>query len=335
MHNLIASAARIIVSRPILSSVLNTVAYPPVIMPFYHAVSDTDRPHFKHLFSARRPDRFEADLDFFLKYYTPIAIDDLDCWMNEAKELPKSAFFVSFDDGLSEAYEYAAPILKRKGITATFFLISAFIDNKELFYRHKASLLINAFNKFSDQNVKRKIQETLTGLGKSAAARPKQAILSLKHQDNAAFDALAKLLNVDFAEYLQTRKPYLSSDQVRRLMADGFSIGAHSIDHPIFRDISLDEQLRQAKESLAFVNHTFGDTHRAFAFPFHAVDVKREFFEKLRPHASFTFGTAGFGLDKDRRHFNRIALEPAALPARLVMNIRLLKQIAKRQPFVH
>ena len=53
-------------------------------------------------------------------------------------------------------------------------------------------------------------------------------------------------------------------------MAKGFTVGAHSIDHPPFTEISGEEQTRQVVESIRAVDTWFAPAHKLFAFPFSA-----------------------------------------------------------------
>ena len=122
------------------------------VFPIYHMISDEDVSYVKHLYSYKNVKSFTADLDFFLKYYKPIDLTTLLISVKEKTELPKHSFLISFDDGFKELYDIVVPILKQKGIPATFFINKCFIDNKEMFYRNKASLLIEHFSKLTDQD---------------------------------------------------------------------------------------------------------------------------------------------------------------------------------------
>ncbi len=124
------------------------------IFPFYHIVSNDKVPHVEHLYPIRTTQKFEQDLDFFLNHYTPIEIDDIIDSTLHGKPLKKNSFLLSFDDGLSEVYDIIAPILLRKGIPAIFFINSGFIDNKDLFFRYKASILIEKLKNDNSYNEK-------------------------------------------------------------------------------------------------------------------------------------------------------------------------------------
>ncbi len=103
-----------------------------IIFPFYHSVSDEDVVHIKHLYPSKNIISFINDLDFLLKYFIPLSIDD---FLSKNYDPDQNYFVLSFDDGLRKMFDVVRPILNKKGIPAIFFLNSAFVDNKDLFYR--------------------------------------------------------------------------------------------------------------------------------------------------------------------------------------------------------
>ena len=56
--------------------------------------------------------------------------------------LPKNSFMITFDDGFRELYDIVAPILQEKKLTATIFLTRNYLDNAELGYDNKKSLIL-------------------------------------------------------------------------------------------------------------------------------------------------------------------------------------------------
>lgn len=50
-----------------------------------------------------------------------------------AKDLPKDAFAMTFDDGYRDNIVHAAPVLKEHGMRATVYLVSSMIDSEEPF----------------------------------------------------------------------------------------------------------------------------------------------------------------------------------------------------------
>ena len=113
----------------------------PVIFPFYHVVSDEYLPHIRHLYRYRNVDQFEKDMDELLAIFEPLSLTE---YLEEPeRKRGRRCMVLSFDDGLWECHQVIAPVLRKKGIPAVFFLNNQFIDNQGLFYRYKASIIID------------------------------------------------------------------------------------------------------------------------------------------------------------------------------------------------
>jgi peptidoglycan/xylan/chitin deacetylase (PgdA/CDA1 family) len=248
-------------------------------LPMYHLVTDDGEEvaHTRHLYRHRCARQFEADLDLLLRAFTPISLDALVEHLEAGVPLPRRSMFLSFDDGLRQQFEIIAPILLRKGVPATFFITGDFVDNATLFYRFKASLLIDALTGAEERLLER-IGSRLRLPG-SDHARCVGAILRVGHANRGVLDELAEILELDFDEYLARQRPFLTADEISSLVAAGFAVGAHSLDHPHYAELPLDEQLRQTRESVDYVRSTFGAGPAAFAFPFSDEGVGRPFFE--------------------------------------------------------
>jgi peptidoglycan/xylan/chitin deacetylase (PgdA/CDA1 family) len=278
-----------------------------IILPFYHAISNENLSHIKHLYPVRNEQTFRKDLDFFLKNYNPIDVHQLQAHIDGKQKIKANSFFLSFDDGLSEIFHMVAPILLEKGIPATFFLNSAFIDNKDLFYRYKASLLIDALKEKQYSDVV--LNEVKSHLEQNRSLNLHEQILSVNYNNKFVLDKLAELLEVSYTSFLQNNKPYLTSEQIKTLIKQGFTIGAHSIDHPQYNTISLEEQVTQTKKSVQYIADTFGVTKNIFAFPFTDNGVSIPFFDAIHPYVDLTFGTAGMKKDVVKTNLQRIPME--------------------------
>ncbi len=272
-----------------------------LFLPFYHSIGEVEYlPHIRHLYQPRNAKQFEKDLDFLLKHYQPIGLEALWHSVESRKLIEKPSFFLSFDDGLSEVYHIAAPILKRKGIPATIFLNSAFVDNKALFYRYKMSLLMDFFKK----NPAR-LQEIF----KDSRAIPDLSFISFELR--FLLDQFAKEVGLNFDDFLEKRKPYLSSTQIQRLAKDGFTFGGHSVNHPMYNEISFKDQLTQTKKSVRFASKKSQAAVQSFAFPFTDHEVTKTFFRwaKSKNYFDLSFGTAGLKIEAFPFHFQRFGME--------------------------
>ena len=301
-----------------------------LIIPFYHIISDENVPHIRHLYPVKSVKSFIRDLEFLLKLYDPINyIEFLELVRNQKRPV-KPLFLLTFDDGLKEFHDVVAPVLIRKGVPAICFLNSGFIDNIDLFYRYKASLLIDYFVNNPKLISDKKVMDWVFAHsdGKKDIS---ELLLSISYQDKNYLDDFAVLINYDFKEYLSIHKPYLTSAQINSLKNNGFYFGAHSIDHPEYRFIDFDEQIRQTKESVESICSRFSLDYKTFSFPFTDYQVSRKFFDKIYNEniADITFGCAGQKKEVFSNHFQRVSFEKNHLTAKEINNSELLYFIIK------
>ncbi len=304
--------------RQLPFSMLRTLASFDLVLPLYHVVSDAPLAHAHHLFCCRDTRAFKEDLDFFLKNYSPLSLNDLIDALKNEEPIAAKSFLLTFDDGFREVHDVVAPILKEKGVPAVFFLCPAFLDNKRLFYRNKASILVEAVQgKALAKTIEREVRGIFLRNG-IAFSDFKASMFTVSYHQQDVLDEIALKLDLDFSEYLRTQKPYLSSDQVEALKRDGFAIGAHSIDHPCYAELSLEEQLGQTIESATYVKQRFSLEYGAFAFPFNDFGVSRRFFEEISRSGCIdvSFGS-GRGMQEDivANHVQRFSMESNSFPA--------------------
>ena len=303
----------------------------PAVLPYYHLASDEIVPHVRHLYSYRNVRQFTRDVEFFLKHYTPVALDDLIRYVKGRGKLPKNCFHLTFDDGFREIHDVVAPILRAKGVPATFFLTTGFIDNADMAHHCKFSLLVEHLAQISSPNLRADLQQILTEnrvVGESVESQ----MVSVRYTQRHLATEIATICEYDFGRYLASRQPYLSSDQIRSLLKQGFSIGAHSIDHPLYAELPLVEQIRQTVDSTRFLVEHFELNYRAFAFPHSDTGVQEEFFDQLQAEQELevAFGTAGM-----RRHFSpwnleRFGMEKTSLPAAQIVRMNYLRGLRRR-----
>lgn len=302
------------------------------IIVYYHVVSNSKVPHIIHLYDYKNINQFENDMEVLLKNFSPINLFELIKHLKNDIELPKKAFLLTFDDGFREMYDIVAPILLRKGIPATFFVNSDFIDNKRLCYLNEASILVWSFQKTGSFKLEEKIKKLLSENG-IISNDIKSGVLSIKYHQKDLITEIAKLMNIDFSEYLLKNEPYLSSDQINKLIADGFTIGAHSIDHPLYSELSLKDQLHQTTESIRYIREKFCLSYGAFAFPHSDNRVPEIFFSELYSSGlvDITFGTSGLLDDACSYNFQRISLEKPNIPANRIIAIQFLKRFVRER----
>ena len=264
----------------------------PVIFPFWHSLSDEPLPHIQSLYQPYNISQFKKSLDGLLKHFIPVSIEDI---VENNFKPGKFYMHISFDDGLLEAYQNAAPILKEKGIPASFFINPPFLGDKQYMFRYEVSFLIRLFKQSS--------------LPSDVKSEQIKALLELKSISKSDRSTIEKLLG--YAPKFPDRRIYMNDSEVQHLYKDGFHIGAHSMTHPLFCDIQAGEQKKEVMESLGFIQDNWPSDIRSFAFPYTDDGVSAENIRLIHQESglSLSFGTAGYGKHPGIPHFQRIPME--------------------------
>lgn len=277
------------------------------VIPLYHSVSDEDLPHLKHVINYKNTIQFEADLDLMSKRFQFVDWNYFKENYNTKQKKPLA--LLTFDDGLIEFKNIVLPILKRKGIYAINFINPAFINNPEMMFRFKASLILEAFRlknyKLSPSSLK------LLELDRNNPQQIIKKVQSISYVNKEKLDILAIYADVIFEKYQKDHKIYMDFQDLKSVSADGFGIAAHSWDHPYYYELSTSEQLENTQKSINFMKY-HGFIEDTFAFPFTDRSVSMAFFDQLfknNPELKLSFGISGIKQDAFSKNLHRIPME--------------------------
>ncbi len=115
------------------------------------------------------------------------------------------------------------------------------------------------------------------------------------------------------------------------MIDDGFTIGAHSIDHPFYSSLSIEDQLYQTIESIKHLRERFSLSYSAFAFPFSDNNVSKKFFEKLYENGlvDVTFGKDEMINDSFLNNLQRFSMEIPFMPAKKIIALQYAIQFKR------
>ena len=183
----------------------------------------------------------------------------------QSGRLPRRSACVTFDDGYIDNAEIALPILQRRGVPATFFISTAFLDGGCMWNDTVIEAVRNASGPELDLGS--------VGLGCYAIENHSQ-------RRQAAGQLLSALNYLPLDERLERVAPVADSipaslpermmmtrEQVRALSNAGMDIGGHTVNHPILTSIDAEaarSEIGQGKEELAGIT---GLPVRVFAYP--------------------------------------------------------------------
>lgn len=250
-----------------------------ILLPYHHTVSNNYLPHIKGLYNYKNTNQFEKDIDWLLLNFNAVHPYQVSEFILQDKPLPKKSFLLSFDDGFREVHDVIAPMLYKKGVPALFFINPAFIDNKELFYRCKLSLVIEKIK--SDKNLLSKLSHHLQMQSKDWTT-VRNKILQIHYPEKDKADELGRVAEIDFQNFLETQQPFLTTTQIASLIKQGFVFGGHSMDHPHYKFLNDGEQFSQTIDSINYTNNFQQRGFEYFAFPHQDNVVKQNVIDKIK-----------------------------------------------------
>lgn len=190
-------------------------------------------------------------LDYVEEHFNVLPLDDALALLESGK-LPAAAACLTFDDGYNGWVEHVMPALLQRKLHATFFVTTGQFSGKPMWHERVEQALsllpLGSLRLFdaeldtldiSDETARlhglRRVEQYLKYL---PLARREQLIERLERLSNARPEALSLML----------------ADDVRTLHAKGFSIGAHTVNHPILTLCSEAEarhEIAAAREELS------------------------------------------------------------------------------------
>jgi peptidoglycan/xylan/chitin deacetylase (PgdA/CDA1 family) len=251
----------------------------------YHTFTAAPTPHITPLFDCKSPEDLERDLAYLKSRFHFVSHDEIVAHRERGRRLPPRAVAITFDDGFVECFTLARPLLLAHGIPASFFVCKNFIDNKALMFRNKIALCVSRLADAAPSELtrfNRRLQERFA-LRSDSHTDIQSWLFGLDFAHLDIIDAACECLGIDISAFLRNHHPYMDQNQIAQLHADGFTIGAHTNDHPELGKLSdWNEVRRQIEESCAVVRAITGRSRVPFAFPFNGLDLPRAALAALR-----------------------------------------------------
>jgi peptidoglycan/xylan/chitin deacetylase (PgdA/CDA1 family) len=215
---------------------------------------------------------FRHQLEYLRAHYTLTTVSQLARHFRDGEEVPSSLAAITIDDGFSDAYQIALPLLKQHGVPATVFVVTDFVDQKSWIWTDKARFLTfqTRVEKLKMSVAGQAFEFNLNGPSSrsEAAARINERLKQL--DDNVKDEALASMaaaLKITIPDLPPKEYGPLTWKQAREMHNNGVEIASHTLTHPILTNIS-DERLRtELQQSRRRVAEMIGHDSGAFCYP--------------------------------------------------------------------
>lgn len=163
---------------------------------------------------------------------------------------------VTFDDGYQDFYRYAFPLLKRKGIPATAFVVTDLVGTSELQIHDRLYLLLA--RSLSSREAQAKLESIL-------ATRPQSEVLRWIEDMES---------RVEIDRDVQREHLSLNWEEIAEIRDAGFTIGSHTQTHAVLTSEGANKVNAELRGSRETLERRLGETVRHFAYPCGQFSVK-------------------------------------------------------------
>lgn len=210
---------------------------------------------------------FEAQMQMVARDFHPVSLEDASRYVTGEAEFPKRPVVVTFDDGYTDNYEVAMPILNRCGIRAAFYITVDCVERKTLPWPSRL--------RFAFRKTKKKTWVDGMQMPWSLAS-PKER----EHAYMNACDQYCKLsgdvlerevkrteLDLDAKVADDSRSLMMDWEQIRGLAKNGHTIGSHTMTHPNLAFLEIEDVRRELSDSKRQMESRVGTAIRHVSYP--------------------------------------------------------------------
>jgi peptidoglycan/xylan/chitin deacetylase (PgdA/CDA1 family) len=333
-------AAALVGKRPLTRLTRRAARWRGVVVLNYHRVGDRrGQPWDRTLWNADA-EELDAQLGAIAGDADVIGPQELLSLSRERR--PGRYIMLTFDDGYRDNYLTAFPLLRRHGLTATFFPCAGFLDDARVAWWDEIAWMV--------RNARR---ESIVLADEFRAGDGPAETLPLGPEEDATIAALVgeyKALETSQAERLlgfladatgsgrcdaaAAAELWMSWEMAREMHAAGMSFGGHTVTHPILARLSPELQEREISGCASRLQAELAEPMRWFAYPVGAPDTFTADTRRLLADAgvelafSFYGGFARFG-QWDPYDVPRVHVSPDHGPALLRATMMLPQLFAR------
>lgn len=259
----------------------------------YHYVrpAQPSLPHFRYL----HVDHFEAQLEYVERRFGLMRREDYEAAITRGDAV--DGVILTFDDGFLDHYEYVIPRLLDRGLWGIFYVPTGMYSTEKLLDVHRLHLLLGRLggneclqlladiiddSMMTDQGVEAfRTQTYVSQSNDEATLRFKRMLnfyVSYRFRGGVLDALMADLLDGGDESQLVS-EVYMSEAHIGEAADAGMVIGSHSVSHRVMSKLSVDEQRREIRDSLQFLEGVIGRPVETFCYPhggFHTFTASTE-----------------------------------------------------------
>jgi peptidoglycan/xylan/chitin deacetylase (PgdA/CDA1 family) len=238
---------------------------------------------------------------------------------------------ITFDDGYRDSHDVAFGLLRRHGLTATFFLVTGMLDDPRVLWWDEISWMLRTSERptlhpdGTVADVPLRLDEAHLEL--SIAAVVSRFKRTPATQAEAFVDALGQACGTGRCDPALGQGLWMTWDMARAMRDAGMTFGGHSVTHPMLGGLPRDAQVAEVAGCAARLQAELGGPMRWFAYPVGTpgafTAITKQVVREQGAELAFAFnGGYVAGPIDDPMEVPRLNVSPRTTPARFRANVR-------------
>jgi peptidoglycan/xylan/chitin deacetylase (PgdA/CDA1 family) len=257
-------------------------------------------------------DDLEEQLQFLERHCNVISLDQLRAFTSGAR-LPANPVLLTFDDGYRDNHDVVLPMLQRHRMTAVFFVTTAHVEQRRLFWWDRVNLLLKTSRQ---ERIELKypchVALSLASFDERGTAI-QRVLRTIK--DHYALDLerflhhVAAAADVSISRTEETERVaelLMTWDHVRALRRAGMDVQSHTSTHRVLQTLPPAALAAELRDSRAMLEAVLGEPVNAISYPVgRSIDSLPHVREALRS-AGYALGFSNCSGPNRSSHFDAL-----------------------------
>ena len=212
---------------------------------------------------------FERQVRFIKKHFRAVTMSQLADDLFVRKGRVSNAVAITIDDGYSDFYSLAWPILKKYNVPATFYVTTGFVSGELWLWPDQLRWVMRQPGNLT-AGIRTLMEDDLDVESDPVSAYWKinAYLLTLPDVEKHEFlRSLAQAVNVEIPFAPPPEFAPVTWEQLRELQAGGVEIGGHTVSHPSLARVSLEQAKVEIEESARTLDRRLSGESRSFCYP--------------------------------------------------------------------
>jgi len=238
----------------------------------YHRIGDPGQSQLDHALWSANAEVFEAQVRFLGAHADVVRVREL---ADALAQRGTRAVAITFDDGYRDNHDVALPILRARGVPATFFVSTDFIDHPRTPWWDEIAWMVRSAG----------TQASAVALAAEHGGVPqhadlpeiiRRALRRAKQQPGDQLDAFIARLGdrLGTGRIPEALAPaWMSWEMIRALDAGGMEVGGHTATHPVLSRLSRAAQQHELAASWERLSQMLGSPPTSMSYPVGGLDA--------------------------------------------------------------